>query len=831
MISSEVRKAGPYAGTGVTTSFPFHFKVFLVDEVVVIRTDSEGAETVLTAGAYTVTLNEDQDSAPGGYVTYPSVGGPLPVGEKLTLTSDVAYLQTLDLTNQGGFYPKTINAALDRATMQIQQVAEQAARSVKVSISDPRTPEQFWRDLQIDVDASASAAAAAAANAKQSELLADADAAQTAEDRRVVEGLNTVLQGQVGYEPPVLYTSGLPLERPTQTVSFGGDTYAPIASELPFTTSGTFEADKFRLIQGVSGADLAAPYGSAMVGFKQNVLGSVARTVQDKMRDIVSVKDFGAVGDGVTDDTAAIQRTIDAVAAAGGGTVYIPAGLTMLCSAQLKGAKDVSIKCDPSSWLDFSNSGWIAQTGDEALLGYYGSASGFIYPPYDMVEGNNKIRVTDASLFEVGDMLELSMDSNGKWHDTSVGVVAGQLAVVIEVFTGTNNIVISEPIYESLTVANSARIRIIDPIENITIDGLGVIGNGRNPDGNGDQGIKIFFGRNVTIKNCRLKAVDTQSIGVVSCYGATISGNKIDDLPLGAIDYISYAIVYSSSMHVRIHDNHSINSRHGICSSHLYKGYGYFGVSRFVDIYCNTHTSNYGSLDSGGWPRAHAGISTHTDAEYITIRDNTIVGCRHGINPRVSNVTITGNTIDSCRMGILLSEYWANLLVEGNVMTNCGTSLGVPSAPPYEVPRGMVKISRNFMDKCGGVSLTFPDTVLSKMSITDNVIANPTFTSPTAGFSIYGNCDVDFSFNDIETNDALSLRLAALGCHNVKQNTTRNKTPGSTRSSIFIVDSSTFSVTGNVSIMAAGNVGGHISSPNKKNAPLGIVSGNQVIGA
>lgn len=53
--------------------------------------------------------------------------------------------------------------------------------------------------------------------------------------------------------------------------------------------------------------------------------GAVPTTVQAKLRESVSVLDFGAVGDGVTDDTAAIQAALDSLT--DGGTLYFPLGV------------------------------------------------------------------------------------------------------------------------------------------------------------------------------------------------------------------------------------------------------------------------------------------------------------------------------------------------------------------------------------------------------------------------------------------------------------------------------------------------------------------------
>jgi hypothetical protein len=64
---------------------------------------------------------------------------------------------------------------------------------------------------------------------------------------------------------------------------------------------------------------------SNQVAYTPAGTGAVVTTVQNKLRESVSVKDFGAVGDGVTDDTAAIQAGLTRCALSG-DALYFPPG-------------------------------------------------------------------------------------------------------------------------------------------------------------------------------------------------------------------------------------------------------------------------------------------------------------------------------------------------------------------------------------------------------------------------------------------------------------------------------------------------------------------------
>ena len=135
-------------------------------------------------------------------------------------------------------------------------------------------------------------------------------------------------------------------------------------SNLPAATTPLSGTESVPVVQsGVTARATAAAVG-AVASYTPEGLGAVVRTVQNKLRESVSVKDFGAVGDGVTDDTAAIQAAITYVSSVG-GTVWLPRGTYKTTSAITITASNVSFVGDGSGATIINNTG----TGDGLVLG------------------------------------------------------------------------------------------------------------------------------------------------------------------------------------------------------------------------------------------------------------------------------------------------------------------------------------------------------------------------------------------------------------------------------------------------------------------------------
>ena len=309
-ISSTVRIAGPFTGNGVTTTFPFTYKVFSTADVQVIRlTISTGVETTLTLVTdYNITLNGNQDSNPGGNIVMVT---PLLALYKLTATSDIANLQPTDLTNQGGFYPEVITDALDRATIQIQQISDIGDRTLKIPISDGA--------LNMELPTAASRAnsfLAFGATGLPTVVTAGSSGAPTTMTRQNFSGTGSQVAFTLASDPGALgnsaevFIGGVYQNRTTYTIS---------GLTLTFSAAPVLGTDNIEFVNFLT--DAIGSTSADLVTYTPAGTGAVARSAQSKMRDTVSVKDFGAVGDGVADDTVAIQAALNA-----SSNIYLPSG-------------------------------------------------------------------------------------------------------------------------------------------------------------------------------------------------------------------------------------------------------------------------------------------------------------------------------------------------------------------------------------------------------------------------------------------------------------------------------------------------------------------------
>lgn len=110
-------------------------------------------------------------------------------------------------------------------------------------------------------------------------------------------------------------------------------------------------------------SDIAEDDGSDWIGFQPAGIDAVARSAQDKLRETISVMDFGAVGDGVTDDTNAIQNAIDYLGS--DGTLEFPDGVYKVTSTLTLSGSGV--------WLQGSLNSLIKRYGAFEIFNVTGS--------------------------------------------------------------------------------------------------------------------------------------------------------------------------------------------------------------------------------------------------------------------------------------------------------------------------------------------------------------------------------------------------------------------------------------------------------------------------
>ena len=152
--------------------------------------------------------------------------------------------------------------------------------------------------------------------------------------------------------------------KPTATIDFNGQNLINVgtvqATTLTGTTGGVGTFNGRTGVVALTGTDvstaggaltstLGTSAGGSLVNTIASGTGAVSRAVQDILRESVSVKGFGAVGDGVTDDTAAFTAAMASLGAKGGMVRYfdkhlidanltIPANVTLLGPMWLVGS-------------------------------------------------------------------------------------------------------------------------------------------------------------------------------------------------------------------------------------------------------------------------------------------------------------------------------------------------------------------------------------------------------------------------------------------------------------------------------------------------------------
>lgn len=301
-----------YSGAGSVGPYSYTFRIYAATDLTVTKEDALGVESALSYPAdFSVTGVSDRS---GGTVT---LAVALAVGEHLTIRRIRPLTQLLNLRNQGATFPANVEDGLDQAMMIAQQFDDDLGRSLKV----PETE----------------------AGTAISTTIPDAD--ERADSFLAFDGDGNPIAVDVA-----LGTAGGVTVSPFMVTVLDDTTAAAARSTLGALPFSVVNIAALRALAGsnLSGSVFVEGYytaGDGGGGYFYYSAGSAAtdnggtviqptvgsgRWLRVLTAGVYNVKEFGATGDGVTDDYAEIQAAINAIPAGASGefaaTVYVPAG-------------------------------------------------------------------------------------------------------------------------------------------------------------------------------------------------------------------------------------------------------------------------------------------------------------------------------------------------------------------------------------------------------------------------------------------------------------------------------------------------------------------------
>ena len=140
MTVSSTTVKNSFSGDGSTTQFTYTFPINTTAELKVIERSSLGAETVKTLNSdYTVVDN----GSSGGTVTFTSAPAS---GTSIVLLRDTNLTQDTDYVANDPFPAESHETALDKLTLQQQEIQEEIDRSLKLSRTNTMTSTEFTID-------------------------------------------------------------------------------------------------------------------------------------------------------------------------------------------------------------------------------------------------------------------------------------------------------------------------------------------------------------------------------------------------------------------------------------------------------------------------------------------------------------------------------------------------------------------------------------------------------------------------------------------------------------------------------------------------------------